>query len=390
MRAIHLALLEVRSYLKDKGDLAFSLLLPIALLAVMVGAFGQSTRFNGVANVVDQDGGIYARQLIDRLADVPGIEVRLLTAEEAEAKLGRSTIVLATYIPQGFSQKLANGESALVLFKQRGSGGQEGQIMASIIRGALDDIASQAQVHRQVQGALAGSGINTADIDATVDKFTVREQRVPTVEVLEENIGAKPDPLREFLPGIVTMFALFAVSIRAQALVEERQKGTLERLLATQLGPNQLFAGKFLSGLAKGVVQMFILLGLAAIVFRIFTVGSFLGILAVAALFAATVSAIGLVIASAARTRDQANWISVVFTLVMSMLGGTFFEVNSGILHILGLGTVNHYANDALKTLINGTGALGDVGFQMAVIAGVGLVALALARAIFKAVPGER
>ncbi|MBI2958377.1 MAG: ABC transporter permease [Chloroflexi bacterium] len=390
MRAVHLALLEVRSYLKDRGDLAFSLLLPIALLAVMLGAFGQDTRFNGVANIVDQDGGPLAQRLVERLRDTPGIQVRLLTPAEADSRLSRSIIILAAYIPEGFSQKLAAGQPASVVFKQRGSGGQEGQIMVSIIRGAVDDVASEAQVRLAVQGALAGSGVASNEIDATVNKFLVREERVPTIAVVNEDIGVKPDPLREFLPGIVTMFALFAVALRAQALVEERQKGTLERLRTTQLGLNLLFAGKFLSGTAKGVVQMFILLSLAAIVFRIFTAASFLGVLAVAALFAATVSALGLVIASVAKTRDQANWIGVVFTLVMSMLGGTFFEVQRGILHTLGLGTVNHYANSALKTIINGTGALGDVGFQLAVIAGVGLAALVLARVIFKAVPGGR
>ncbi len=390
MRAVHLAFLEVRSFLKDKGDLAFSLLLPIALLAVMVGAFGQESRFNGVANIVDQDGGPHAQKLVRLLRDIPGIEVRLLTADEADSKLSRAAIILATYIPPDFSAKLTSGQTATLTFKQRGSGGNEGQIMASIIRGAVDEMASQAQVHVQVQAVLAGTGISASDINTTVDKYLAREQRAPTIEVANQDFGVKPDPLRQFLPGIVTMFALFAVSIRAQALVEERQKGTLERLLTTQLGPNQLFAGKFLSGAAKGVVQMFLLLGLAAVVFRVFTLGSFLGVLVVAFLFAATISAIGLVIASLAKTRDQANWTGVVFTLVMSMLGGTFFEVDKGFLHTIGLGTVNHYANSALKTLVNGTGTLGDVTFQLAVIAGVGVFALVLARVIFKAVPGGR
>lgn len=391
MRAIQLALLELRSYLKDRGDLAFSILLPIALLAVMIGAFGRETTFNGTANIVDQDGGPYAQQLIERLRQTKGIQVKLLSAQEADSKLNNSSIILATYIPQGFSQKLADGQSVSLLFKQRGSGGQEGQIAGSIIRGAAQAVASDAQVHRQVQAVLAGSGIPAADVSAAVDKFLVKEQKAPTIEVLEQDIGAKPDPLRQFLPGIVTMFALFAISLRAPAIVEERQKGTLERLLTTRLGGNQLFLGKFLAGFAKGVFQMVVLLGLAAAVFRIFTPASFLGTLAIGMLFVAAVSAIGLVIASVSRTRDQASWISVVFTLVMSMLGETFFEAGkTGIFHTLSLGTVNHYANSAFKALINGTGTLSDVWVQMAVIAGVGLVAFLLARAIFKVMPGGK
>lgn len=391
MRAVQLALLEMRSYLKDKGDLAFSILLPIALLAVMMGAFGQQATFNGTAYIVDQDGGQYAQQLVARLRQTPGIQVNLLSTQEADSKLGNSSIILATYIPQGFSQKLAAGESVSLLFKQRGSGGQEGQIAESIIRGAAQAVASDAQVHQQVQAVLSGSGIPASDIDTTVGKFLAREQKAPTVQVAEQDIGSKPDPLRQFLPGIVTMFALFALTLRAPAIVDERQKGTLERLLTTRLGGNQLFAGKFLAGFAKGVFQVVVLLGLAALVFRIFSVGSFLGVLAVCVLFVAAVSALGLVIASVARSRDQASWISVVLTLAMSMLGGTFFVADStGIFHILSLGTVNHYANSAISTLINGTGTIGDVWLSIAVIAGIGAVALIVARAIFRVMPGGR
>ena len=42
-RAFIVAIREVRTYLQDKGDLAFSLLLPIILFALMYGAFGGDT-----------------------------------------------------------------------------------------------------------------------------------------------------------------------------------------------------------------------------------------------------------------------------------------------------------------------------------------------------------
>ena len=69
----------------------------------------------------------------------------------------------------------------------------------------------------------------------------------------------------------MTMFVLFAVNLTAQALVDERRKGTLERLLATRLKPGELFTGKFLAYMARGFVQTLILLLLAYAVFRIFT-----------------------------------------------------------------------------------------------------------------------
>jgi hypothetical protein len=101
-RALFVTLNEVRLYLQDKGDLAFSLLLPILTFALMYGAFGGETMFKTTANIVDEDGGIYSQQLIEKLDSIDGISIDLLSAEDADAKLERSDILLALYIPSGF------------------------------------------------------------------------------------------------------------------------------------------------------------------------------------------------------------------------------------------------------------------------------------------------
>ena len=88
------------------------------------------------------------------------------------------------------------------------------------------------------------------------------------------------------------MFVLFAVNLTAQALVDERRKGTLERLLTTRLKTGELFFGKFLAFAARGFVQTTVLLLLAYAVFRIFTPLSFIESLLVALVFAAACSTI--------------------------------------------------------------------------------------------------
>jgi len=100
MRAIYIALNEVRLYLRDKGDLAFSLLLPIVTVALVYAAFGGETRFEGDAYVVDEDNGLYSNILIDQLEAVDGVDVELLTASEADAKLDNSDVLLVLFIPK--------------------------------------------------------------------------------------------------------------------------------------------------------------------------------------------------------------------------------------------------------------------------------------------------
>jgi ABC-2 type transport system permease protein len=167
--------------------------------------------------------------------------------------------------------------------------------------------------------------------------------------------------------------------------------GTLERLLTTRLTVSQLFSGKFLANIFRGFLQTVILLVLSWAVFRLFTPLSFLYCLVIALVFAGASSTLGLVIASVAKTQNQATWIAVFITMLMVMLGGTFFEVAEGTLfHSLGRFSLNTYANDAFRAVITRGGSLGDLGTELLVMAGVIVVGLALSRILFKAVPGGR
>ena len=69
---------------------------------------------------------------------------------------------MVLFIPSGFSDTLAAGGQAELIFKQRGNGGTEGQILASIIRGAAEKINQEFQVRHQVESNLAGTGIPRA------------------------------------------------------------------------------------------------------------------------------------------------------------------------------------------------------------------------------------
>ncbi len=390
-RALYITLNEVKLYLQDKGDLAFGLLLPIVTFALMYGAFGGQTLFEATAVIVNEDGGNYSTLFVEHLDEVEGIDVELLTATEADAKLERSDLLLALVIPAGFSQALASGNKAELVFKQRGNGGQEGQILASIARSVAGEMNQEFQVRDQVKSSLEGTGIPGDRIDVTVQQFLEEERGQPAVGVVEEVVGGSPDFISQFLPGIVTMYVLFALTLSARTIVEERKRGTLERLLTTRLSANELFFGKFLASVTRGFVQTLILLGLSYAVFQLFTPLSFIASLVICLIFAAAAAALGLIIASIARSEDGSVWIAVVFTMVMVMMGGTFFQVSEGsILATVGKASISTYANDALRTVVAEGGSLGDTVWQLVVLAGICVVGLAISRLIFKVLPGGK
>jgi len=392
VRVLAITLREVRSYLRDRADLAFSLLLPVAIFALMYGAFSGQTLFKGTAYIVNGDpGGTCSQLLIDSLKEMDNLEVDLLTGQEATAKLDNSTVLLVTYIPQDFSYQLSRGWPTQLTFRQRGNGGLEGQIVSSLVRSAADRLSQEIQIERQVQRALIGKGVGKENVTTAVQNLLEREQESPIVKVSEKVTGGGTNLIYQFLPGIITMFVLFAITMSSRSLVEERKKGTLERLLTTQLSIGQLYAGKFLAGVSRGFIQTLILLLLAYMVFQLFTPLSLLTVLLIALLFTAAASALGLVIASVAHTEDQAAWISVFFTMATVMLGGTFFEISEGsALYAASRLSMNSYVNDALKTIITRGGTLGDVTFDLAVLAGIVVVGLGLSRILFRAIPGGR
>ncbi len=390
-RALIITLNEVKLYLQDKGDLAFGLLLPILTFALMYGAFGGGTMFKATATIVDEDKGVYSQQLIQQVDNVDGISVDVVSAEEANAKLDRSDLLIALFIPAGFSDTLTSGGQAELTFKQRGNGGMEGQILASIIHGMAENINQQFQVTNEVKNAVEGRGISDTDIKLTVQNALGEELQQPTIGVTEEVTGGSSVFINQYLPGIVTMYVLFSLTLSAMTLVEERRRGTLERLLTTRLNVRELFFGKFLSTIARGFIQTLILLLLSYAVFQMFTPLSFLACLVVSLVFTSAAAGIGMIIASISRTESAANWIAIVVTMFMVMVGGTFFQTSEGsVLATISTFSLNTYANKAYFTIIAQGGSLGDTWSQLVVLAVVAVVGLVISRLIFKAIPGSK
>ncbi len=177
----------------------------------------------------------------------------------------------------------------------------------------------------------------------------------------------------------------------ARAIVEEQKRGTLERLLTTRLGVSELFLGKFLASVSRGLLQTFILLSLAYIVFQIFTPFSFIQALIIALFFAAAGSSIGLVIASVVHSEDAATWIAVFFTMAMVMLSGTFFPIpEDSALYTVSQLSINTHANAAFTAIIADGCSLSSITRELSILAMVTVCGLGFSRIFFRVVPGGK
>jgi ABC-2 type transport system permease protein len=312
VRPLLIGIREVKSFLADPGALAFALALPLVMVALMLGAFGGETTFSGTAYIVDRDNGARAEQLLEELRSIDGLSVSVLTASEAEDRIDRSAILMYTEIPAGFTAAIDAGDDVDLIQYQRGGGGQEGQIVSSMIRGALQSLTVDRELRAQTSRMLSllEVEVGVADLDQQVQAAVGTIQTSPAVAV--ETVSPdddEPAPLAASLfPRIAAWMVLFTVAISAQSFILERRTGTLERLLTTRLTFNELFIGKWLAYFLRGYLQFVILFAIAGLFFDFFTLRSWL----LAGLFGmvatAAISSIGLVIATLVRTENQATW----------------------------------------------------------------------------------
>ena len=383
MRAWLLTNLEVRRMLVNRGELAFGLALPIVLFALMYGAFGQDLIFRATAHVVDLDGGAGARAFIERLDALAEISVRERTLADAERALDRSAILWALVIPASFSEELEQGETVSLLFKQHGNGGEEGQVIAALVRAVAQGLGREASLQTQLAEALGEQEVTPERIEATVAELRAAG---PAVGVQIRSLGEGGNNfIFRMVAGLLVMFVMFSVTLSSQYLVEERRLGTLERLLTTRMSARELFLGKFLAGMARGGVQALLLLVLAFVAFRLGDAAEFGGMLVLAALLLAAVSAIGLVIGSLARTPDQASWAAAFLTTYMAIFGGNFIEISSeGVLGLISQFTLNRHVIDAMIRVLEGGESWLQQGGAIALMVVTALLGLALARQLFR------
>ena len=385
LRPFVVAWVELKRFGADRGALAFSIALPIALFSLMYGVFGGGTSFSATASMVDLDGGPVAAKLLDRISAVDGLTVEVLTEAEADSALDRSRILTAVVIPASFSGKLEAGDPASVLFKRRGSGGETGQIVSQIVQGAAQDIAAEFEVRELVRTQLNGKGIPEAQIEQSVRALMDAARTAPAVTVERRTVGEEEDPLDRLIPGVLTMFLMFAATMSAASIIVERRTGTLERLLTTRLSVNQLFVGKFLASVGRAMAQALILLSLAFAVLRVADAAAFAQVVVLSLLIAAAVSSLGLVVAGMARTQEQATWGSVFLTMTMTVFSGTFVSVGeTGLLAFLSKLTLNKYAIDGIHGIISGNAGLAGQGPEAAILGGIAVIGFILARVAFR------
>src|SRR6476469_6954408 len=179
------------------------------------------------------------------------------------------------------------------------------------------------------------------------------------------------------------MFLLFSsVGGAGGALLDEAETGTLERLLSTRIGMTGVLVGKWVLLALIGCLQLTVMFLWGRVAFGLPLFSHLPGFAVMTLFTAAAAAALGLVLASLARTRGQLSGFSTILILTMSALGGSMFPrfLMSEGLQKVGLLTFNAWALDGSLTVFWRSAPLWQLWPQVSVLVGLTATFLLLAR----------
>lgn len=161
------------------------------------------------------------------------------------------------------------------------------------------------------------------------DPQAVQQAVASSEGVVVENVGTSDKQLEwgtYMAAGMAVFFLFFTVQFGASGLLEERENGTLARLLAAPVSRTAVLAGKLLLSVFVGVVSMALLMAAMALLFDArwgeppgVALVVLAGVLAATALMAA--------VAAFADGHESAGNRQAVVAIVLGALGGAFFPV---------------------------------------------------------------
>lgn len=299
----------LKEFVQMKRDrLTFGMIVGVPIIQLVLFGFAINTDPKGLpATVVAAEESPFSRSLVRGLENSQYFRFTRRAGSEAEAEqmLARGDVQFALVIPSDFSIRLQRGERPpLLLAADATDPSATGNALA-----ALTQIVRQS-LNRELTGPLQGLRTGDLPVDLRV------QRRYNPEGVTRYNI----------VPGLMgVILTMTMIMMTALAMTRERERGTMENLLATPVRPIEVMAGKIAPFIIVGYLQVTLILVAAKLLFGVPIVGS-LAVLSLALIvFIAANLAVGFTFSTIARNQLQAMQMTFFFFLPSMLLSGFMF-----------------------------------------------------------------
>lgn len=390
-RVLAIARLNLLSMFRDRGELVGVIVLPLILTWFFGMAMGNANAQRPVrVPVADLDGSAYSAIVTAELRKVDSFDVVIVTEKEARAAVEDGEVTQAVILPRGFGAAIEGSRTAVV--ETVTDPGSTGRVL-EVVEGAVARLAASAEAARLVGDVLPVSAeVRAPGQPQGADEFrrafalaeTFWDPAPVRVSVSEATArGAHAAELSapsntQYSLGFTVFFVFMVALGSAGGVLEERELGTLRRMLATPVRRSGLLAGKVLGVAAVAGFEAMLLVGVGALAFGV-PWGSHpvaVGLMLLSLVFAAT--GLGVMTSALVRTRSQMSAIAPVLSVALAMLGGCYWpiEITSPAMQTAARFTPTGWAMSGLTDIVARGAGVGAILLPVGVLAAFAVIAL--------------
>lgn len=290
---------------RDRPTFAMIFLMPIIQLMVFGFALNADPKLLPTA-IVSADASVYTRSIAAALQNTGYFRIVAHpdSLTEARTMMEEGDAQFIVSIPADFSRDLLRGQRPAILVEADAS----------------DPVA--------VGNALSSlNRINLTALDHDLGNAPGLASQQPPFEIRIHN-AYNPEGVTAYniVPGLLAIILnLTLVMMTAVAMTRERERGTLESLLATPARPLEVMLGKIAPFVIIAYVQVGVILGAARFLFNVPFVGSSLLLVTLLGAYIAGNLTIGFTLSTFARNQLQAMQMSSFYFLPSMLLSGFLF-----------------------------------------------------------------
>lgn len=299
----------LKEFLQLRRDrVTFGMIVGLPVLQLLLFGFAINTDPRHLPTaVIAADHSEFTRSLVTAMENSRYFRVVGGLRDEAAGReaLMRGDVQFVLTIPPDFTRRLLRGERPAVLVEADATDpSATGAAIAALTRMPLQ-VAG-----KDLRGPLAA-------LDGGKPPFEVQVHRLYNPEGLTHY---------NIVPGLMgVILSMTMVMMTGLAMTRERERGTMENLLATPVRPLEVMSGKIVPYVFIGLIQTTIVLLAARWVFGVPFVGSVLAVYLATLLFIAANLTVGITLSSLAQNQLQAMQLTFFYFLPGILLSGFMF-----------------------------------------------------------------
>lgn len=372
MRVWAIGITGLSRMLRDRSNIFFVFILPLAIILLVGAQFGSGGLGTRVA--VSHGDGPMAAAIIAGL-EAEGVAVEVVANEESVvAEVERAAAAAGLVVPVDFDTAVANGETPEIGFVARpDSPGSLQPVVGAVVADATSDF-------RVGRVLAAETGLPLDESVAMVSGV-----QAPGLEIVSRTAGESPFPTDagQFSVGApqqLVLFVFLTTLTGSAALIQSRQLGVTERMLSTPTTAGTIVAGEGVGRLLVGVFQGIYIMVVTLVAFGV-DWGNLVAGVGILTALAATGAEAAMLMGALFRNDQQAGGIAVMIGLGLAALGGCMLplELFSPTMNRIAHITPHAWAIDGYADLVFRGGSLGDVIGELGVLTAYAAVLLVLA-----------